>query len=462
MEGRGLSSGQTQQAARNGRLGDLSTPLRVQKLQTALHAKAKENPSFRFYALYDKLYRADVLQYAYACCKANQGAAGVDGERFEDIEAYGLERWLGELAQDLRNKTYQPEAVRRVFIPKQGGSGLRPLSIPPIRDRVAQTAAKLVLEPIFEADLPPEQHGYRPGRDALTAVKQVHSLLNTGHTHVIDADLSAYFDGIPHAELLQSVSRRVIDRQVLHLIKMWLETPVEESDGRGGKRRTTRSRDEKRGISQGSPLSPLLSNLYMRRFVLGWERLGCAGRFGAQIVNYADDLVVCCKGSAEEALRAMRQIMRRLKLTVNEEKTHVCHVPEQHFDFLGYQFGRFYSTQSGKAYLGTRPSKKSVSGLIRSIHEQTAHKTCLLDAEELVDRLNRKLRGWANYFKLGPVSKAYRLADKFTTTRLRRWLCHKHKVPGGGHSRYPDEYLYNTLGVIRLSALTRNLPWAKA
>jgi RNA-directed DNA polymerase len=159
MEGRGLSSRLTQQVARNGRLGNLSTPLSVQKLQTALHAKAKENPSFRFYALYDKLYRADVLQYAYACCKANRGTAGVDGERFEDIEAYGLERWLGELAQELRNKTYEPEAVRRVFIPKQSGTGLRPLSIPPIRDRVAQTAAKLVLEPIFEADLPPEQHG---------------------------------------------------------------------------------------------------------------------------------------------------------------------------------------------------------------------------------------------------------------------------------------------------------------
>jgi group II intron reverse transcriptase/maturase len=443
-------------------LGNLATPLSVQKLQTALHAKAKEDPSFRFYALYDKMCRADILQYAYACCKANQGAAGVDEARFEDIEAYGLDRWLGELAQELRSKTYQPQAVRRIFIPKQGGTGFRPLSIPPIRDRVAQTAAKLLLEPIFEADLPPEQHGYRPGRDALSAVKQVHSLLNTGHTRVIDADLSAYYDRIPHAELLQSVARRVVDRHMLHLIKMWTEAPAEESDGRGGKKRTTRSRDEKRGISQGSPLSPLLSNLYMRRFVLGWHRLGCAQRFGARIVNYADDLVVCCKGSAEEALQAMRQIMMRLKLTVNEEKTHVCHVPEQYFDFLGYQFGRFYSTQTGKAYLGTRPSKKSVKRLIKSIHEQTAHSTCLLEAEELVQRLNRQLRGWANYFKLGPVSKAYRLVDTYTTRRLRRWLCHKHKVRGGGHSRYPDEYLYDSLGLVRLPVLTGKLPWANA
>jgi group II intron reverse transcriptase/maturase len=443
-------------------LGNLATPPSVQKLQTALHAKAKENPSFRFYALYDKLFRADVLQYSYACCKANKGAAGVDGERFEDIEACGLERWLGELAQELRSKTYRPEAARRVYIPKQSGSGLRPLSIPTIRDRTAQTATKLVLEPIFEADLPAEQHGYRPERNALTAVKQVHSLLNTGHTHVVDADLSAYFDTVPHSELLQSVARRVVDRHVLHLIKMWLETPVEETDERGRKARSTRNRDEKRGIPQGSPLSPLLSNLYMRRFVLGWKRLGYERRLGGHIVSYADDLVICCRGSADAALLAMRSTFKRLKLTVNDRKTHVYRLPEQHFEFLGYQFGRFYAFPTGKAYLGTRPSAKSVKRLIRSIHERTAKKTGLLAAEVLVESLNRQLQGWANYFKLGPVSKPYRVVDQYTTNRLRRWLCHKHKVRSGGYSLYPNEYLYGTLGLVRLPALPRNLPWATA
>ena len=443
-------------------MGNLATPPSVQKLQTALHAKAKENPSFRFYALYDKLFRADVLQYSYACCKANKGAAGVDGERFEDIEAYGLERWLGELAQELRSKTYRPEAARRVYIPKQSGSGLRPLSIPTIRDRTAQTATKLVLEPIFEADLPAEQHGYRPERNALTAVKQVHSLLNTGHTHVVDADLSAYFDTVPHSELLQSVARRVVDRHVLHLIKMWLETPVEETDERGRKARSTRNRDEKRGIPQGSPLSPLLSNLYMRRFVLGWKRLGYERRLGGHIVSYADDLVICCRGSADAALLAMRSTFKRLKLTVNDRKTHVYRLPEQHFEFLGYQFGRFYAFPTGKAYLGTRPSAKSVKRLIRSIHERTAKKTGLLAAEVLVESLNRQLQGWANYFKLGPVSKPYRVVDQYTTNRLRRWLCHKHKVRSGGYSLYPNEYLYGTLGLVRLPALPRNLPWATA
>jgi len=236
-------------------LGNLSIPPSVQKLQTALHAKAKENPSFRFYALYDKLNREDILRFAYESCKANGGAAGVDGQEFSDIEAYGEDRWLGELAQELREKKYRPEAVRRVFIPKPNGK-LRPLGIPPIRCRTVQMAETLVLGPIFEADLQPEQHAYRPERNALTAVTQVHKLLNTGHTQVVDADLSAYFDNIPHFELMKSVARRVVDRQMLHLIQMWLEAPVEETDKRGGKQRTTRNRDEKRGIPQGSPLTP--------------------------------------------------------------------------------------------------------------------------------------------------------------------------------------------------------------
>ncbi len=270
-------------------MGNLATPLSVQKLQTTLHVKAKGEPGCRFYALYDKLYREDVLRHAYACCQINGGAAGVDGQRFEDIEAYGLDRWLGELAQQLKERTYQPQVARRVYIPKAHGSGLRPLSIPTIRDRTIQTAARLVLEPIFEADLPDEQYGYRPERDALAAVRRVHRLLTTGYTHVVDADLSAYFDTVPHSELLQSLARRVVDRSMLHLLKMWLETPVEETDERGWNVRTTRNRDEHRGTPQGSPLSPLLSNVYMRRFVLGWKRLGHEKRLGAHIVSYADD-----------------------------------------------------------------------------------------------------------------------------------------------------------------------------
>lgn len=460
VEGSGLGSRATQDVARNRRLGNLSTPANVQKLQAALHAKAKEALGYRFYALYDKLYRADVLSHAYQRCRANGGAAGVDGQRFEDIDAYGVDRWLGELAQVLREKRYQAQAIRRVYIPKPDGK-LRPLGIPTIRDRVVQTAAVLVLEPIIEADLPDEQHAYRADHDALTAVRQVHGLLNKGYCEVIDADLSAYFDTIPHESLLKSVARRVCDRHVLHLIKMWLTAAVEEDDGRGGTNRTTGNRDSKRGIPQGSPISPLLSNLYMRRFVLGWQRLGYAEKFRAHIVNYADDLVICCKGQAEEALQMMRQLMRRLRLTVNEEKTHVCRVPQEYFDFLGYTFGRCYSTKTGRAYLGTRPSKKSIRRMVAAISAETERRWIGRDEAYVIECLNRKLQGWANYFRLGPVSKAYRAIDAHTTSRLRWWLCKKHKARGAARSCYSDAYLYEKLGLIRLSSLTQRFPWAK-
>lgn len=433
----------------------------VQKLQTALHAKAKGEPKFRFYALYDKAYRKDVLWTAWRRCLVNGGASGVDGQRFEEIQAYGVEKWLEELAEELRTKTYQSQPVRRVYIPKPDGKQ-RPLGIPTIKDRVVQTAVLIVLEPIFEADLQPEQYAYRADRSALDAVQAVHGLLNTGHQEVVDADLSGYFDSIPHAELMQCVARRVSDKAVLHLLKMWLVAPVEERNPRGYVVRTTHNKDQGRGTPQGAPISPLLSNLYMRRFVLGWKTLGHEQRFQARIVNYADDFVICCRGTAHRAAAAMRDMIGRLKLTVNEKKTKLCSVPAETFDFLGYTFGRCYSPQTGRAYLGTRPAAKKIRKLCESLREQTSRRFLLLDAEELVARLNRQLRGWANYFCLGPVSRAYRVVDSYVTNRLRRWLCKKHKVPGAGTARFPDEYLYQELGLIRLPKLTRNLPWAKA
>src|SRR4030088_1424001 len=240
-----------------GRLGNLSTPKSVQKLQKALHAKAKAEAGYRFYALYDKISRADILVHAYAQCRSNKGAPGVDGQDFADIEAYGVQRWLGELALALRQETYRPAPIRRVFIPKANGK-LRPLGISTLRDRVCMTAAMLVLEPIFEADLPPEQYAYRRGRNAQQAVVELEELLFRGHPEVADAALADYFGSTPHAELLKSVTRRIVDRRVLHLIKMWLECPVEETDQRG-RTTPTEARDSRRGIPQGSPLSPLLA-----------------------------------------------------------------------------------------------------------------------------------------------------------------------------------------------------------
>ena len=462
MEGRGLGSRRTPEAARARRLVvNLSTPETVRKLREALHAKAKGEPGYRFYALYDKLYREDILTFAYQCCKANGGAAGVDGQGFEEIERYGRERWLGEVAKELREKTYRPQAVRRVYIPKPDGKQ-RPLGIPTVKDRVVQTAAALVLEPIFEADLPDEQHAYRPGRGALDAVKKVHALLNSGHTEVVDADLSGYFDSIPHVELMKSVARRIADGQMLKLIKMWLVMPVEEADAHGRKQRTTRAKDEKRGTPQGAPISPLLSNLYMRRFVLGWKLLGHEKRLDAHIVNYADDFVICCRGTAQAAHRAMQEMMGRLRLTVNTTKTRTCRVPEETVDFLGYTLGRCYSAKTGRSYIGTRPSKKRIRRMCEAISEATRRRTTLTDAQDLVAGLNQMLIGWANYFCLGPVSKAYRAVDEHARRRLRQWLCGKHQVDGRGLRRFSDVYLHETLGLARLSVRTLNFPWAKA
>jgi RNA-directed DNA polymerase len=439
----------------------LSTPPKVQKLQTTLHAKAKGSPSYRFYLLYDKVYRRDILEFAYLRCRSNHGAPGVDGQTFENIEAYGRDRWLDELTTELKERTYRPDPVRRVFIPKPDGKQ-RPLGIGTIRDRVVQMAVVLVLEPIFEADLQPEQHAYRPDHSALDAVEEVHRHLNTGHTGVVDADLSGYFDSIPHAELMKSLSRRISDRHLLGLIKMWLVAPVEETDERGRTRRTTQNKDEGRGSPQGSPLSPLLANIYMRRFIVGWKLLGHEQRLDAHIVNYADDFVICCRGSAEEAMCVMREMMSKLRLTVNETKTRLCRVPEGTFDFLGYTIGRCWSPKTGKPYIGTRPSAKKIARLKREISEQTSRKWFWADLEDRVEQLNRILLGWSHYFCLGPVRASYRAIDRHARHRLRQWLRGKHKWRALGTTRYPARHMHDVLGLIRLSDLPKTFPRAKA
>ena len=439
----------------------LAPPDKLWKLQETLHAKAKGKPNYRFYSLYDKLYRPDVLAEAWRRCRANAGAAGVDGVSFASIEAQGVAVWLGQLAQSLKDKSYKPDAVRRVWIAKPNGKQ-RPLGIPTIGDRVVQMAAVLLLEPIFEADLPDEQHAYRAKRSAHGAIRSVHSWLQRGYREVVDADLSGYFDTIPHTELMKSLARRISDGALLALLKQWLQMPVEQSDGRGGRRRNNPARRLGKGTPQGAPISPLLANLYMRRFILGWKHLGYERWLQAYIVNYADDFVIVCRQRAEEAYTAMAKLMSVLKLEINRDKTRICRLPADTFDFLGYTFGRCYSTRTGKVYLGTRPSKKKVAAIMDKISHLTNRQSRHHETAVKVEELNALMRGWGNYFCLGPVSKAYRAVDAHTGKRLRQWLCKKHKKQGRGTGSYPDEYLYKSLGLIRLESTTNNFPWAKA
>ena len=435
---------------------------KVQRLQTVLHAKAKEFPNHQFHALSDKVWRMDFLYAAWALARRNGGSAGVDGERIADIEARGVHGWLAELSQNLRDGTYTPKAVRQVLIPKKQPGKFRPLGIPCLRDRVAQTSAMLVLSPIFEADLQPEQYGYRAGRSGQDAVKRIHGLLNQGHQEVVDADLSNYFGEIPHAELLKSLARRISDGRMLGLIKAWMEMPVVEEDRTGGKRCTNRARRERKGTPQGSPISPLLSNIYMRRFILGWKLLGYAQQFGAEIVCYADDFCVLGRTSATQMLAVITRLMDRLKLPINAQKTRCLRCPEESFEFLGYRIGWNYRPQTGTRYIGTRPSKASVQSICRRISEQTDCQFGLMDAEEMVRRLNWILSGWANYFTLGQVSPAYRAIDRHATRRLRQWFCRKHKMKSGKYVHFSEVRLREVYGLHHLGPKTKNFPWAKA
>jgi len=408
------------------------------------------------------VWRDDVLVVAWQAVRRNGGAAGVDGATVADIEAFGVDRWLGALARDLKAGTYRPQAVRQVLIPKKQRGKFRPLGIPCLRERVVQTAAMLLLSPIFEADLQPEQYAYRPGRHANDAVRRVHRLLTTGHREVVDADLSDYFGHIPHCDLLRSIARRISDGRMLGWVKSWLEMAVEEDDGHGGRRLTNRARRERKGTPQGSPVSPLFSNIYMRRFILGWKVLGYARRFEAEIVNYADDLAVLGKAPAAEMLAAVDALMTRLKLTMNAEKTRCCRLPEDSMTFLGYRIGRNYRRDTGAAYIGTRPSRESVRSICRRVSELTTRRDGLLPPGEVVASLNRLLTGWANYFILGQVSPAYAAIDRHATRRLRQWLCRKHQVRSGQYVRFPDERLWQEYGLTRLAVRTTSFPWAKA
>jgi RNA-directed DNA polymerase len=425
----------------------LQTPEQIRTLQRKLYLKAKAEPAFRFYLLYDKIHRADILSHAYALARANGGAPGVDGITFAMIEAAGREGWLAGVREDLAAKTYRPQPVRRVMIPKPGG-GERPLGIPTIRDRVVQTAAKLVLEPIFEADFEDSAYGYRPGRSGAEAIKDVHRHICRGYTDVVDADLSNYFDTIPHRDLMQSVARRIVDRHVLWLIKLWLKAPIEERDG-DGTRRMSGGKGRTRGTPQGGVASPLLSVIYMNRFLKHWRLTGRGEAFRAHVIASADDFVILSRGHATEALAWTRAVMARLGLTLNEGKTSVKDARTESFDFLGYTFGPQRYRKDGHWYLGASPSRRSVQRIKAKVgdllvpgNKEPWPKVC--------HRLNRLLLGWTAYFGYGTRLPAYRAVDNHVYDRVRAFLRKRHNVQGRGTKRFSDDQVFGEFGVLRL------------
>jgi RNA-directed DNA polymerase len=430
----------------------LETPEKIRSLQRKLYGKAKSEPDFRFYLLYDKVWRADILRHAYELARDNAGAPGVDGETFHQIATSGLESWLARLGEELRTKTYQPQAVRRVMIPKPGG-GERPLGIPTIRDRVAQTAAKLVLEPIFEADLEPQAYGYRPKRGAGQAVEKVMVLLRQGYTDVVDADLSKYFDTIPHAELMQSVARRIVDKDVLRLIKLWLQSPVQITDG-DGVRRMEGGKSVKRGVPQGGVVSPMLANLYMNRFLKHWRGSGRGEAYRAHVVNYADDFVILSRGCAADALAWTDGVMTKLGLTLNRTKTRLCDARQDQFVFLGYSFGVHVFRQTGRRYLGASPAKKSVQRLKDKVSQ------LLVPGQggewtEVCKKLNRLLGGWGGYFSPGSHYVADRAIEAHVYDRVRHFLARRHKMPTRSVGPFSMEAVFGELGVKRMRRCRR-------
>lgn len=424
----------------------LATPETIRRLQEALGTKAKQEPGYRFYLLYDKVSRTDFLAHAYALAKQHGGAPGVDGETFEAIETAGRERWLAAGQDALQREAYRPQPVRRVSIPKPTG-GERPLGIPTIRDRVVQTAVLLIVQPIFEADMEPTAYGYRPGRTAHQAVRTVHRALCAGQTEVVDADVSQYFDTIPHTALMEALARRISDRKLLRLLKRWLKAPVADRvDGgwryTGGKRAT-------RGIPQGGVISPLLANLYMNRYLQAFRQAGWERRYGARLVNYADDFVVLCRRGAAEILAQTRQWFQQMGLTLNEQKTRLCQGRRESFTFLGYTFGPQYYRKDGHGYLGAAPAKKAVQrvkGRIRQILCPANHAPWA----QVRGELNRVLRGWAAYFSYGTRLMAYRAVDQYVSARVRHFLRRRHKVPTRGTRRFAAEVVFGDLGVWQL------------
>lgn len=430
----------------------LTTPESIRTLQRKLYSKAKQEKTYRFYALYDKVYRADILSHAYNLVRANKGSAGIDGITFEAIETgEGITAFLAELEEALKSKTYRPDPVKRVMIPKSNGDK-RPLGIPTIRDRVAQMAAKLVIEPIFEADFCDTSYGFRPKKSAHQAVDDVTYAMNRGYTEVIDADLSKYFDTIPHANLLAVVAERISDGEILRIIKLWLKAPVKEVDKDGNQRNISGGRGNRKGTPQGGVISPLLSNLYLHLLDRTWERQQLEKKLGAHIVRYADDLLVLCRYGTERPMMTLRKILERLELTLNETKTRTVNACEGKYDFLGFTIWMGKSRKTGNHYPHVQPSKKSLQTIKDRITNLTIRNRTMVPIEEVVKEVNATVRGWMGYFHFKNCSKTLEQVRGHVEQRLRTHLCKRHKVRERktGFARFSNRVLYEKYGLYKV------------
>jgi len=440
----------------------LTTPETIRTLQRKLYRKAKQEPACRFHALYDKVYRADILEFAYRLVSANRGSAGIDGVTFEAIEENeGAPAFIGELAEALRNKTYKPDPVKRVMIPKSDGSQ-RPLGIPTIRDRVVQMATKLVIEPIFEADFCETSYGFRPKKSAHDAVDDVTYAMNSGYTEIIDADLSKYFDTIPHANLMKVLAERICDGEILRLIQMWLKAAIMEMDKDGTKRNIGGGKGNRTGTPQGGVISPLLSNLYLHILDRIWERNNLQQRLGARIVRYADDIVILCRrNKSGKAMAVLRQILERLKLTLNETKTKIVNAHKGSFDFLGFSIRMAESWKTGNLYPHVQPSKKSLQKIKDRVTWLTARRRTIIPLERIVKEVNATVRGWVGYFHYRNCSKALGQIRSHVEERVITHLRKRHKIRNrnAGYVRFPDRLLYKRYNLYKVPTTA---VWAKA
>ena len=411
----------------------------LQEFQRKLHEKAKAEPKYRFYSLYDKMYRKEVLVEAYRKVKANRGASGVDEETFEDVEKKGVGAYLAELRLEMKEQRYVPKPVRRVYIPKANGKQ-RPLGIPTIRDRVVQTAFLLILEPIFEADFSDSSFGFRPQRSAHDAVREIYKYLNWGCDEVYDVDLEKYFDTVDHGKLMKLVARRVVDGQVLHVIKQWLSCGYVE-DGQ--------HRQSKKGTPQGGVISPLLANIYLNPVDRAFERkgLGKIKNGSIHLVRYADDMVILAQKNLDEGVNLLHHYTERLGLRLNEEKTRRLKINiGNSVDFLGFRFHNVRSRKTGTRLILVSPSPRSQERFRATVRKHVHHSRSVRVKEQVED-VNRYLRGWVGYFRLGNAAATFHSLAYFVERRVRHVIWRRRGHRGYGWKKLTRQYLYGQLGL---------------